>query len=101
MGGDSLNEKTYQIDMANGVEALRETALDIAEGADMVIVKPGLPYLDIIHRVKAEFGLPTLAYQVQRRVRDDPGGGREGLARRRRRPAREPAVLQARRRRAP
>jgi porphobilinogen synthase len=65
--GSSLgkaDKKTYQMDTANGIEALRETALDIAEGADMVMVKPGLPYLDIIHRVKAEFGLPTLAYQV-------------------------------------
>ncbi|NWH08464.1 MAG: porphobilinogen synthase [Alphaproteobacteria bacterium] len=57
-------KETYQMDPANGDEALREVALDIAEGADMVMVKPGLPYLDIVHRVKARFGLPTFAYQV-------------------------------------
>ena len=57
-------KRTYQMDPANGDEALRETALDIAEGADMVMVKPGLPYLDVVHRVKAAFGLPTFAYQV-------------------------------------
>ena len=55
---------TYQMAPANGDEALREVALDIAEGADMVMVKPGLPYLDIIRRVKTEFGLPTFAYNV-------------------------------------
>jgi len=60
-GGD---RKAYQMDPANGDEALRETALDIAEGADMVMVKPGLPYLDIIWRVKQEFKLPTFAYNV-------------------------------------
>lgn len=58
------DKKTYQMDPANTDEALREVALDIAEGADMVMVKPGLPYLDIVHRVKAEFGVPTFAYQV-------------------------------------
>ena len=60
-GGD---KKTYQMDPANGDEALREVALDIAEGADMVMVKPGMPYLDIVRRVKETFGLPTFAYQV-------------------------------------
>ncbi len=55
---------TYQMDPANGDEALREVALDIAEGADMVMVKPGLPYLDIVRRVKTEFGMPTFAYNV-------------------------------------
>jgi len=60
----SGDKKTYQMDPANGDEALREVALDLAEGADMVLVKPGMPYLDIIHRVKAAFGAPTLAYQV-------------------------------------
>jgi len=55
---------TYQMDPANGDEALREVALDLAEGADMVMVKPGLPYLDIVRRVKAEFGAPTFVYQV-------------------------------------
>ncbi|MEQ9226887.1 MAG: porphobilinogen synthase [Parvibaculum sp.] len=58
------DKRTYQMDPANGDEALREVALDIAEGADMVMVKPGLPYLDIVGRVKAEFGMPTFAYQV-------------------------------------
>ena len=55
---------SYQMDPANSDEALREVALDLAEGADMVMIKPGLPYLDIIRRVKDEFGAPTLAYQV-------------------------------------
>ena len=55
---------TYQMDPANADEALREVALDIDEGADMVMVKPGLPYLDIIHRVKTRFGMPTFAYNV-------------------------------------
>ena len=58
------NKYTYQMDPANGDEALREVALDIAEGADMVMVKPGMPYLDIVRRVKDEFGVPTYAYQV-------------------------------------
>jgi porphobilinogen synthase len=57
-------KQTYQMDPANTDEALREVALDIAEGADMVMVKPGMPYLDIIQRVKAEFGVPVAAYQV-------------------------------------
>jgi porphobilinogen synthase len=58
------NKKVYQMDPANSDEALREVALDIAEGADMVMVKPGLPYLDIVRRVKDEFRMPTFAYQV-------------------------------------
>ncbi|MEQ9812565.1 MAG: porphobilinogen synthase [Azospirillaceae bacterium] len=58
------DKKTYQMDPGNGLEALREVELDLAEGADMVMVKPGMPYLDIVHRVKAEFGVPTYAYQV-------------------------------------
>jgi porphobilinogen synthase len=58
------DRKTYQMDPANSDEALREVALDIDEGADMVMVKPGLPYLDIIRRVKDEFRLPTFAYNV-------------------------------------
>jgi porphobilinogen synthase len=58
------DKKTYQMDPANGDEALREVALDIAEGADMVMVKPGMPYLDIVRRVKDAFGMPTYAYQV-------------------------------------
>jgi porphobilinogen synthase len=58
------DKRTYQMDPANSDEALREVELDIAEGADMVMVKPGLPYLDILHRVKEAFGIPTFAYQV-------------------------------------
>src|SRR2546423_398063 len=58
------NKKVYQMDPANTDEALREVALDIAEGADMVMVKPGMPYLDIVRRVKDEFRVPTFAYQV-------------------------------------
>jgi porphobilinogen synthase len=58
------DKRTYQMDPANSDEALREVELDIAEGADMVMVKPGLPYLDILYRVKAAFGMPTFAYQV-------------------------------------
>ncbi len=58
------NKYSYQMDVANSDEALQEVALDLAEGADMVMVKPGLPYLDIVHRVKQEFGVPTFVYQV-------------------------------------
>ena len=58
------DKRTYQMDPANADEALREVELDIAEGADMVMVKPGLPYLDVLHRVKMAFGMPTFAYQV-------------------------------------
>jgi len=58
------NKKTYQMDPANGDEALQEIALDLEEGADMVMVKPGLPYLDVVRRVKDAFGVPTFAYQV-------------------------------------
>lgn len=58
------DKRTYQMDPANADEAIREVALDIAEGADMVMVKPGMPYLDVLARVKQEFGLPTFAYQV-------------------------------------
>lgn len=58
------DKNTYQMDPANTDEALREVALDIAEGADMVMVKPGMPYLDIVQRVKTQFGVPTFAYQV-------------------------------------
>lgn len=60
-GGD---KKTYQLDPANGDEGLQEVALDIQEGADMVMVKPGMPYLDMVYRVKSHFGVPTFAYQV-------------------------------------
>ncbi|MGB3379432.1 MAG: porphobilinogen synthase, partial [Allopontixanthobacter sediminis] len=58
------DKKSYQMDPANSEEALREVALDIAEGADSVMVKPGLPYLDIVAKVKARFEVPVFAYQV-------------------------------------
>ncbi len=58
------DKKTYQMDPANSNEAMREIALDLEEGADMVMVKPGMPYLDIVRRVKQEFGVPTFAYHV-------------------------------------
>ena len=58
------NKKVYQMDPGNSDDALREVAMDIAEGADMVMVKPGMPYLDIVRRVKDEFKIPTFAYQV-------------------------------------
>jgi porphobilinogen synthase len=58
------DKKVYQMDPGNTDEALREVALDLAEGADMVMVKPGMPYLDIVRRVKDEFKVPTFAYQV-------------------------------------
>ncbi len=60
----SGDKYTYQMDPANGDEALWEVALDIEEGADMVMVKPGMPYLDVVHRVRTQFGVPTYAYQV-------------------------------------
>lgn len=60
-GGD---KRTYQMDPANAMEALREVGMDLAEGADMVMIKPGMPYLDIITRVRAQFQVPTFAYQV-------------------------------------
>jgi porphobilinogen synthase len=58
------DKRTYQMDPANGDEALREAALDVAEGADMLMVKPGMPYLDVLWRIKQQFGMPTFAYQV-------------------------------------
>ena len=58
------SKKSYQMDPSNSDEALREIALDISEGADMLIIKPGMPYLDIIFKVKQEFKMPTYAYQV-------------------------------------
>ena len=61
---DGGGKKTYQMNPANSDEAIREVKLDIAEGADMVMVKPGMPYLDIVRRVKSELGVPTFAYQV-------------------------------------
>ena len=58
------SKETYQMDPANALEALTEVSLDLSEGADMVMVKPGMPYLDILHRVKETFGVPTMVYQV-------------------------------------
>ena len=72
------DKRTYQMDPANGDEALREVALDLAEGADMVMVKPGMPYLDIVRRVKERFGVPTYRLSGERRVRD--AGGRRSSA---------------------
>jgi len=60
----SENKYNYQMDVANSDEAIQEVGLDLAEGADMIMVKPGLPYLDIVYRVKQEFGVPTCVYQV-------------------------------------
>ena len=58
------DKKTYQMDYKNSDEALREVALDIKEGADMIMIKPGMPYLDIINKVKNNFKIPVIAYQV-------------------------------------
>lgn len=60
----NADKKTYQMDPANGDEALQEVALDLAEGADIVMVKPGMPYLDVVYRIKQQFGVPTFVYQV-------------------------------------
>jgi porphobilinogen synthase len=60
----SADKRTYQMDPSNGAEALRECALDVAEGADMIMVKPGMPYLDVLHRVKQALAMPTFVYQV-------------------------------------
>jgi porphobilinogen synthase len=72
------DKRTYQMDPANANEALREVAQDIIEGADIVMVKPGLPYLDIIWRVKERFGLPTFAYQVSGEYAMIEGAARNG-----------------------
>ncbi|MBY0531618.1 MAG: porphobilinogen synthase [Xanthobacteraceae bacterium] len=72
------DKRTYQMDPANSGEALREVALDIEEGADMVMVKPGLPYLDILWRVKEAFGMPTFAYQVSGEYAMIEGAARNG-----------------------
>ncbi len=72
------DKKTYQMDPANSDEALREVALDLDEGADMVMVKPGMPYLDIIRRVKESFSVPTLAYQVSGEYAMIRGAGLNG-----------------------
>ena len=72
------DKKTYQMDYANSDEALREVGFDIEEGADMVMVKPGLPYLDIVRRVKDAFGVPTYAYQVSGEYAMLPGAADRG-----------------------
>ncbi len=72
------DKRTYQMDPGNGDEALREAELDIAEGADMLMVKPGLPYLDILFRVKEAFGMPTFAYQVSGEYSMIEGAARAG-----------------------
>ncbi|WP_439580213.1 porphobilinogen synthase [Elioraea sp.] len=72
------DKKTYQMDPANTDEALREVAMDIAEGADMVMVKPGMPYLDVVRRVKDSFGVPTFAYQVSGEYAMIAGAARNG-----------------------
>ena len=73
------DRRSYQMDAANANEALREVALDIQEGADIVMVKPALAYLDLIHRVKIGFGYPTAAYSVSARARHDQGRRRQRL----------------------
>ena len=90
------DKRTYQMDPANTDEALREVALDIEEGADMVMVKPGMPYLDVCRRVSETFGVPTFAYQVSGEYAMLTGGGRARLARRREGDAGKPDRLQAR-----
>jgi porphobilinogen synthase len=72
------DKRTYQMNPANGAEALRECALDVAEGADILMVKPGMPYLDIVHRVKQEFALPTFVYQVSGEYAMLRGAGERG-----------------------
>jgi porphobilinogen synthase len=72
------DKRTYQMDPGNTDEALREAELDIAEGADMLMVKPGLPYLDVLARVKEAFGMPTYAYQVSGEYAMIEGAGRNG-----------------------
>ena len=91
------DKRGYQMDPANIEEALREVELDLAEGADFVMVKPGLPYLDVIARVKDAFGVPTFAYQVsgEYAMIEACGGGRRG--RPRRADPRDLAGVQARR----
>jgi porphobilinogen synthase len=72
------DKRTYQMDSANSDEALREVELDIGEGADMVMVKPGMPYLDVLRRVKDAFGMPTFAYQVSGEYAMIAGAARNG-----------------------
>ena len=84
------DRRSYQMDPANADEAVREALLDVEEGADMVMVKPALPYLDVIRRVKDAHPRAGGRLQRQRRVRDDQGGRRGRLPRRARRRARGP-----------
>ena len=93
------DKASYQMDPANSDEAIREVALDIEEGADIVMIKPGLPYLDIVRRVKDKLRRADVRLPGERRVRDDRGGGRQRLARREEDGAREPRLHQARGRR--
>ncbi|MFB9374685.1 porphobilinogen synthase [Algimonas porphyrae] len=74
------DKRTYQMDPANSEEALHEVAMDLDEGADMVMVKPGLPYLDICHRIKTEFGVPTFAFQVSGEYAMIQSAGQNGWA---------------------
>ncbi|GLQ23273.1 delta-aminolevulinic acid dehydratase [Algimonas ampicilliniresistens] len=74
------DKRTYQMDPANTEEALHEVAMDLNEGADMVMVKPGLPYLDICHRIKTEFGVPTFAFQVSGEYAMIQSAGENGWA---------------------
>jgi delta-aminolevulinic acid dehydratase/porphobilinogen synthase len=90
------DKKTYQMNPANSDEALRLVARDLAEGADMVMVKPGMPYLDICRRVKDAFGAPTFAYQVSGEYAMIKGAALQRLDRRREGDAGKPAGLQAR-----
>ena len=76
----SGNKYTYQMDTAHSDEALWEVGLDLQEGADMVMVKPGMPYLDIVRRVKDEFKAPTFRLSGQRRICDAQGSRAERLA---------------------
>ena len=92
----SGGKHTYQMDVGNTDEALREVALDIAEGADMVMIKPGLPYLDIVRRVKDRFGMPTFVYQVSGEYAMIMAAAGNGWAERARRGAGGAALHQAR-----
>ena len=85
------DKRTYQMDPANSDEALREVELDIAEGADMVMVKPGMPYLDIVRRVKDTFAMPTFAYQVSGEYAMIAAAAQQRLDRRRARDDGKPA----------
>ena len=90
------DKRTYQMDPANTEEALREVAIDLDEGADMVMVKPGMPYLDIVRRVSEEFGVPTFAYQVSGEYAMLAGSVRKRLARSGQDDARKLAGVQTR-----